>query len=121
MTNPIEQEFYKEFDIEPKRKRDSETHLMYTVYPPITNDTLLELEDIVLKQSTHIEYDYFGKAYWCKCEIPLTTSSGETRKEAFLNVLVNIAEDYKSGNYHDGEDIIYHTVCKIMGVETKGD
>lgn len=134
MTKSIEQEFYEAFDIEPvwKDVRSNKT-CIYTekqakeirktnrniqlCSPPITDRILLEFEDVVLRQSTHIEYDYVDGEYWGRCEIPLSTSRGATRNECLLKILISIADTYKSGSYYDGEDIIYNAVGKIMGVE----
>ena len=43
MTTELEKQFFDTFGIEPKIKRDKETHLKYTDYPQITDRILLKL------------------------------------------------------------------------------
>lgn len=102
MTNQIEQEFYKAFDIKPKRKRDSETHLMYTVYPPITDRMLLELICAICSVNT------FGLIY---------DPQNLTVEDIKVSIL-NLAIDTKKEIVYYKEDFC-HAVRKIMDIKEK--
>lgn len=123
----IEEQFFKAFGIEkikyeiPSREYDDDgeicSYYVEEQYPEITAERLLELEDILLKHHIQLEYCFYDNGYFCSCTIPLCNGKAANKKDAFLNMLICIAENYLDNSDVDGEEEIYHQVRKVFEEE----
>ncbi len=84
-------------------------------YPTITDRILLQLQEILLQHNINVEYSHFNDGdYYCSCSIPLANGKGKTFKEAFLDMLISIGEDYAESCCYDGQDVIYNQVRTLF-------
>lgn len=133
MTNELEKQFFDTFGIEPKNISSGECKYKITpefcesncldckntikeaTYPQITDRILLQLQEILLQHNINVEYSHFNDGdYYCSCSIPLANGKGKTFKEAFLDMLISIGEDYAESCCYDGQDVIYDQVRTLF-------
>lgn len=131
MTNELEKQFFQCFGIEPKGKKctcdvkdfakcntyycTSCEKALEKEYPQITDSILLQFQDILLQHNINVEYSHFNDGdYYCSCSIPLANGKGKTFKEAFLDMLISIGEDYAESCCYDGQDVIYDQVRTLF-------
>lgn len=142
MTTEIEKQFFNTFGIEPKKQcyywdcpystgniandiamneRDCNSckNPDKEIYPQITDRILLELEDILLKKYIQIEYNYFSGDYYASCSIALCNGRADNKKDAFLQMLISIAQNYLDNSDIDGEELIYKEVRILFEAENE--
>lgn len=93
---------------------DNETKKEIKVYPQITSDVLLNLEDILLKKHIQVETCFYCDDYYCSCTIPLCNGKANNKKDAFLEMLIAIAQNYLDNSDMDGEEDIYNQVRSLF-------
>lgn len=111
MRTNIEQKFFETFGIEPKELEYPDN---FEYYPEITSDILLELEDILLKKHIQVEYCFYDGNYYCSCTIPLCNGKADNKKDAFLEMLICVAENFLDNSDTDGEEEIYKQVQSLF-------
>lgn len=139
MTTELEQEFFRVFGIEPEFgfwcKRFDETniadcngikeaskkcakcengYIKYRYYPYITAEKLLEMEDILLRKHIQIEYCFYNGIYYSSCTIALCNGKSKNKKDAFLEMLISIAENYLDNCDTDGEEEIFKQIQQLF-------
>ena len=117
MSSELEKQFFDTFGIEPKTNQAYGVQLDYYIddYPQITDRILLQLQEILLQHNINVEYSHFNDGdYYCSCSIPLANGKGKTFKEAFLDMLISIGEDYTESCCYDEQDVIYDQVRTLF-------
>ena len=105
MTTELEQQFFKVFGINKRCCHDNYKHQKEVChripeqcqdyqYPEITAEKLLLIEDILLKHYIQLEYCFYDNSYYCSCTIPLCNGKADNKKDAFLEMLICIANNY---------------------------
>ena len=101
-------DFFECFGIEPEmqegREYDSEGNVCswYPVYPTITAEIVLKLEEIILNKGTGISYLNHDKGFefrfsyaYKNFEYMTKSSMGKTRQEALLNLCIQLKDSIK--------------------------
>ena len=121
MVSKIVKEFYETFKIEPATIEEfGELYFFATIeidgkrYAPIDVHKLLKMEDILLRKHIQVEYCFYDNNYYCSCTIPLCNGKADTKKEAFLEMMISIAENYLDNSDMDGEEEIYKQVQQLF-------
>ncbi len=121
MVSKIVKKFYEIFKIEPATIEEfAELYFFDTIeidgkrYAPIDVHKLLKIEDILLRKSIQVEYCFYDNNYYCSCTIPLCNGKADTKKEAFLEMIISIAENYLDGSGIEGEEEIYEQVQQLF-------
>ena len=122
MVSKIEKEFYKKFEIEPATIAEfGESYFFDTIeiggkrYAPIDVNKLLKMEDILLRKHIQVEYCFYTGKYVCSCAIPFCNGRADTKREAFLEMMICIAGNYLDGNDMGYEEEIYEQVQQLFG------
>ena len=117
----IEERFMQVFGIEPRYTyighyplTDENGIIQPPKYPEITSDILLNLEDILLKKHIQVETCFYGDDYYCSCTIPLCNGKANNKKDAFLEMLIAIAQNYLDNSDMDGEEDIYNQIHSLF-------
>ena len=88
----------------------------------INNDRLFELEKVVLLHELHLNYFYARGVYSCNTDIQKCSGVGKDKKQAFLNCLNKLLNNYIQNKAWDGEDSIYFCVkCLVATWNGKCD
>lgn len=121
MISKVVKEFYETFKIEPATIEEyGELYFFATTeidgkrYAPTDVNKLLKMEDILLRKSIRVEYCFYDSKYYCSCTIPLCNGKADTKKEAFLEMMISIAENYLDNSDLDGEEEIYKQVQQLF-------
>ena len=136
MPSKLEQEFYDTFGIEKtsfdficnknkcNKKRlfgrfsclecDNETKKEIKVYPEITTEKLLKMEDILLRKHIQMEYCFYNGNYYSSCTIALCNGKSDNKKDAFLEMLISIAQNFLDNCDTDGEEEIYKQIQQLF-------
>ena len=110
----IEEKFMKTFNIKPLCQMPDESCGLKNVYEEITSDILLQIEDVLLKKHIQVEYCFYHNNYYCSCTIPLCNGKADNKKDAFLEMLICIAENYLNNSDMDGEEEIFNQVQSLF-------
>lgn len=118
-------EFYETFKIEPATIEEfGELYFFATTeidgkrYAPIDINKLLKMEDILLRKHIRVEYYYYAGKYDCSCTIPFCNGRADTKGEAFLEMMICIAQQYLDGNDMGYEEEIYRQVQQLFSNKT---
>lgn len=114
MATNIEQKFFETFKIKPLCQIPDQYCGMKNVYEEITSDILLQLEDMLLKKHIQVEYCCYDGNYYCSCTIPLCNGKADNKKDAFLEMLICVAENFLGNSDMDGEEEIYKQVQSLF-------
>ena len=121
MISIVVKEFYETFKIKSATIAEfGESYFFDTIeidgkgYAPIDVHKLLKMEDILLRNYIQVEYCFYDSNYYCSCTIPLCNGKADTKKEAFLEMMISIAENYLDNSDMDGEEGIYKQVQQLF-------